>query len=467
MRPWGRTIALLALVLGALVGATPVSSAQPVPAPATGSASTTRATTAGEPPEEPPTDPATEAETSKAAPASEPGERLAIGVLTFGPGDHPFFKFGHNAIWVKDGYTGKDRVYNYGTFAFGSSSIFLRFWLGRFRYRVSRSSLRSTVRSYVRHDRSVTVQMLDLTPAERWELYRFLQWNHRKDHRYYDYDYYRDNCSTRVRDAIDRVIGGRIRAASQGPATMTYRDHTLRLTADLLPQYVALHLVMGARIDQPLTEWEETFLPERLRAQLRKVTVIRDGVEQPLVAREERLFEASRPPPPPAPPRWTGYFLAAGIGLGGLLAWTGRRGRRRRAARIAAALGLGLVGLVFGLLGLSFCLLWIATDHEVAYANENILQMAPWLLGLVVFAVGVGRRRVRSTKRAFAVCVAGTAASLLGLALKLLPWFDQRNGEIIAFALPVLLGASLAAWWLRDGATARVAEARAPAEADR
>lgn len=379
-----------------------------------------------------------------------PGERLSIAVLTFGPGDHPFFKFGHNAIWVHDGARMTDRVYNYGTFAFSSRSIFVRFWLGRFRYRLSRAGLNSTLRSYQRHNRSVAIQQLDLTPDERWRLNQFLLWNHRKENRYYQYHYYRDNCSTRVRDAIDSVIGGRIRAATRGPGGMTYRDHTLRLTADLPPLLIALHVVMGDGIDQPISEWEEMFLPERLRQLLRQVTVIRDGKETPLVASERQIFEADRPPAPGEPPQWLVYFLAAGVSCGGLLALAGRAGRRRRVARVLAGTGLLFVGLLFGTLGTGFCLLWALTNHEVAYANENILHLAPWLMALVVLAVGVARGRQPAIRRAFVLTAAATATSTLGLALKILPWFDQHNGEVIAFALPVVAGAALATWWLHD-----------------
>ena len=51
------------------------------------------------------------------------------------------------------------------------------------------------------------------TPIEKAALLEYLQWNAQDAHKYYRYDYYRDNCSTRVRDALDRVLRGRWKQA--------------------------------------------------------------------------------------------------------------------------------------------------------------------------------------------------------------------------------------------------------------
>src|SRR5262245_23905580 len=78
---------------------------------------------------------------ARAAPAFDPFERTPndkypsdysehVYVLTFGPGDHPFFMFGHNAIWIRDtarAETDMDRVYNFGTFKFDSPRLILDF----------------------------------------------------------------------------------------------------------------------------------------------------------------------------------------------------------------------------------------------------------------------------------------------------------------------------------------------------
>lgn len=376
------------------------------------------------------------------------GAELTVSVLTFGPGDHPFFKFGHNAVWIHDEARGRDAVFNFGMFAFDSPLLIFDFLQGRLRYWLAVHSLRATLDEYRSENRTVEVQELNLTPAQRLELARALAVNAREENKYYKYDYYRDNCSTRVRDAIDRVLGGRLRAASTGPASMSWRDHTRRLTADNLPVYFGLHAAMGDVIDAPVTAWDEMFLPSKVQEQLRRVTVPGAAGDEPLVRAERLLVRAEREPPRDVPPRWELPMLAAGLGLGGLAALAAARAPRRRLAAQLAAVLYGLYGLFFGLLGTIFVGLWAFTDHEVAFRNENILQFAPWTLGLAVLAAGLARGRARALRWARCLVAAAAGASLLGLALKASPAFDQDNAELIALLLPLWMGslAGLVLW---------------------
>src|SRR6202142_2806511 len=99
------------------------------------------------------------------APASLPAvPPITVRIITFGPGDHPFFKFGHDAIWIHDRATDSDRVYNFGTFVFDSPRLILDFLHGRMTYWLSVSSLAATREVYQRENRSIVVQELALDP---------------------------------------------------------------------------------------------------------------------------------------------------------------------------------------------------------------------------------------------------------------------------------------------------------------
>src|SRR3954454_9170046 len=114
----------------------------------------------------------------------------------------------------------------------------------------------SYVESYRRANRSVWVQELYISPEQRRELQAFLQWNEEPEHRFYHYDYYRDNCSTRVRDALDQVLGGAIREQTSAvPTGTTYRFHTQRLTANDPLISTGLLLALGERVDRPISAW--------------------------------------------------------------------------------------------------------------------------------------------------------------------------------------------------------------------
>lgn len=383
------------------------------------------------------------------------GDEYTVSVLTFGPGDHPFFKFGHNAILVEKERPRRQLVFNFGTFGFGSWTLLPEFLRGRLSYWLSVSPLERTVRHYRAENRTVDVQVLALTAAQKRELVAALEENARPENMYYRYDYYLDNCSTRVRDAIDRVLGGRLRAAAGAPAGQSFRDHTLRLTADSPHIYFALDAAMTAEIDQPITVWDEMFLPVRVQETLREVKVPDEaGGERPLVASERRLVEApGRLPLRARPPETMPSYVGAGVALGALLFGLGRRAPHSRASRVALGALLAPLGLVIGILGILFALLW-ATDHRVAHGNENLLQIVPWAVLLVGYGIGVARARPSSIERAYRLALSALAASVAGGCLQALPWFHQENGRVIALMLPLWAGMALG---LRALAAATVA----------
>jgi Domain of unknown function (DUF4105) len=362
--------------------------------------------------------------------------------MTMGPGKYVWERFGHNAIWIHDPVHGTDQTYNYGLFDFHQQNFLLRFVRGKMWYWMQGFPAQSYLESYRRANRSVWVQELEIPQAKLRELQAFLQWNEQPEHRFYHYDYYRDNCSTRVRDALDRVLGGRLRAATARVQTpRTYRFHTQRLTANDPPTYTGLLVALGHPVDRPITAWQEMFLPLAMREWVRTVTVPGpNGGEVPLVRSERTLFQSTEPSPPDHPPTWRLGYLALGVLIGGLAMGLAGGAPRTAVGRWGFLLITWGWCLVSGLGGTVLIGLWALTDHMAAYHNENVLQANVLSLGLIWF-IGRMARGSRSAARP-AMVLAGviTLVSLLGWLLKALPQFYQVNGDIIALALPAHLG---------------------------
>ncbi len=359
-------------------------------------------------------------------------------------------RFGHNAIWIHDPERGTDKAYNYGLFDLNQEKFLVRFLQGRMWYWMQGFPAESYVQLYRRANRSVWVQELEIPLKARRELQEFLEWNERPDNRFYHYDYYRDNCSTRVRDALDHALGGRIRDhASPLPTGKTYRFHTQRLTANDPLIYTGLLLALGHPVDREISAWEEMFLPLALRDHLRQVTVAgEDGAEIPLVRSERTLFESTAPQPPAEPPVWLPIYLAIGIAFGLTIFVAAIGARNSRSARRSFVVLSVSWALLAGILGLVLVGLWGLTDHTAAYYNENVLQANPLALALVWLLPSAARRPWRD-RRGLVVVGIIAGLSLSGLLLKVLPSFYQVNGEIIALALPVYLGIAAGIWQLR------------------
>lgn len=384
----------------------------------------------------------------------EPG--LTIFLLTMDQGDEVWEKFGHNAIWVHDPEEGSDLVYNYGVFDFDSPGYWGRFVKGDWIYQLAVSDIYNTMRQYQYLNRTVTAQELDLTPAEARELQEFLEWNRRPENAEYLYDYYRDNCSTRVRDLIDRVLDGALYNATASLQTeTTYRWHSHRMLKGATVAYTGISLGIGPDGDRPLSGWEEMFLPGKLRERVAELHITRpNGEVVPLVRSEQVLFEATgRATEAVAPPSVIGWYILAGTILGFMiLASTSiatRPGTSARAGQILFASLAGGWSLLIGGMGLLLSLLWAFTNHTFAYKNLNLLQTTPLALPLVVLLPALAFGARRAVRPAYWLTLVLALSSLTGLIICLLPWSAQANGDIIALVLPVQVALALAVHRLR------------------
>ncbi len=374
-------------------------------------------------------------------PTAEPGANLRISIMTMGVGAEVWERFGHNAIVVDDATDGSSIAYNYGMFSFREKDFLTRFIQGKMTYWMEGYEAAAELPRYRRLKRSVWVQRLNLTPAQRLAMQEYLEHNALDANKYYRYDYYLDNCSTRVRDAIDHVLGGAFRRQSHLGASGDYRFHTLRLNTHNPLLYTGLLLGEGRGADAPITRWEEMFLPFKLRDYLREVRV-RDstGAFVPLVASEDTLYQSNAFPVPAEPPTWWPWFLILGVALGGTLWASGSAAEGHRGARAGFRILATGWALLTGLAGVILVGLWAFTDHTIAYRNENVLQCTVLALMLALVLPWAGPRRPRLTGAVVILAMLIAGVSLLGLILKLLVSFNQVNGAVLALTVPANLG---------------------------
>jgi hypothetical protein len=385
------------------------------------------------------------------APAPQPGEELRVFIMTMGPGQAVWERFGHNAIRIRDEARGTDIAYNYGMFSFDQESFLLRFVRGQMDYWMEGFNTSAMVSAYIQQDRSVWMQELNLDPAQKAELRDFLDWNSRPENTFYRYDYYLDNCSTRVRDAIDRVLGGQIRERTAGrSAEATYREHTRSLTGSDLAIYTGLMAGLGQPVDREISVWEEMFLPLELRDHLNALTVLDSaGREAPLVLAEDVVYLSSvADAGAEGRPGIAGYLLV-GVLFGMGLWLAARFSSDSGPARLAVGIVGGGWSLLAGVLGMILLGLWLLTDHATSYQNENLFHFSPLLLPVAILLPFAILRGGRAHTAALALARSAVVLSLLGFLLQLAPGFSQANGELIALTLPLNVGLALALYELR------------------
>ncbi|MGQ0765676.1 MAG: lipoprotein N-acyltransferase Lnb domain-containing protein [Gemmatimonadota bacterium] len=357
------------------------------------------------------------------APApQEPGSELEVYVMTMGRGDPVWAKFGHNALGIRDRSRGTDVVYNWGTFSFSESDFLPRFLRGHMRYWVERDDAAQTVGAYQQLNRSVWIQELNLTAGQRLEIRNAVDLNVLPENRYYRYDYFGDNCSTRVRDVLDRLLRGQLgRQFGEPGSGRSFRDEARRLTSDAPLLYTGIDIGLGSPADREMTRWEHMFLPAVLQEGLREVTIESgDGTSMPLVTAERELFRAQRPPDPGPGSTFTLRYLLAG----GVLALLVTLGAARRWARWTAVAWC----LVVGVVGLLLMALWTATSHVWAYRNVNLLFFNPLWLMLVPSIVRAAVPSMFVRRLATAL----KALSIVGLSFAVVGWLSGSMPQDVA-----------------------------------
>lgn len=391
---------------------------------------------------------------------AEPGSQLRVWLVTAQPGDAVWERFGHNAIRILDTGSGRDVSYNWGIFSFDQPGFVARFLKGEMLYMMAGYWTGLMVEAYTGVGRDVVLQELALTPAQRAQLLTFLEWNALPENRDYRYDYFRDNCSTRVRDALDQVLEGALAARFREADTGTsYRWHIRRLTRMDPLLFTGMDALLGAPGDAPISVWEEMFLPMTLRDALRDVTVEDEfGARTPLVLDEVRAGPGTRPADPVAPPQWLPWYAVLGAFLGGLLAWSGTAAsgalatRGRGWARAAFAAVAVAWSLTAGLVG-TLLVLVLFTDHVFMTWNANVLLASPVSLVLAGLLPGAFRRAWRTSpgrpsgywagRAAAAALALACVAAVLSVAARVIPVTGQDNGIFLALSLPVHAGL----WW--------------------
>jgi Domain of unknown function (DUF4105) len=375
--------------------------------------------------------------------APEPGSELEVTLMTFGLGQEVFERFGHNALWIHDAAKGTDVAYNWGLFSFQQPHFLQRFLTGDTKYWMGGENANLMIAQYQALGRPITLQRLNLTPAQKLALRDFLHWNEQEDNRYYRYDYFRDNCSTRLRDALDRALGGALRTATDTIRTpFTYRRESVRLTDGDRPIQTGIDIALGRPADVPLTMWESFFIPMRLRDAVRGIALPTgpNGAQVRLVAEERHIAPfpgTALVPELETAPRLVWRLLLVGL----VLAVTFAAIRIMAVSRRGAAWGFTLVAVVWslvcGVIGVVLVLAWTMTRHVFWGWNENLFQASPLSLALVVL-VPLALLRGRATRAARITAAGVLLLSLFGALLAIIPG-GQESRAIVALFLPVHL----------------------------
>lgn len=350
-------------------------------------------------------------------------DQSKVYLLTCSPGQELYAIFGHSAIRVQDEANGIDLVFNYGTFDFMTPNFYMKFMNGRLDYMLSVSRFGSFVSHYKADNRGVRAHLLDLTDAEKQQVWAFLNWNMQPENRFYRYDFFFDNCATRIRDLFFKTKGLQSGGFDQAGAH-SYRDYLHKYLEHSPWTAQGIDLIIGLKADAAASPYNQAFLPDYLDSLLMHPAAGGLVLSTETVVSESELAAESTSVTP----------LAASLGLLFIYvlitAWElSKRTRFVGADRFLL--------LVTGFCGLLMAYLWFFTDHSVTGWNMNLMWAMPSNLGLLFVLKATGHRL-------WLRCWSRLSFVLAGLVFSLGCFFPQNLPTLV---YPVALTLMIRLWY--------------------
>lgn len=296
---------------------------------------------------------------------------IRISLLTCTPGKELYSSFGHSAFRVVDSANNSDIVYNYGTFDFYDPDFYSKFVKGKLLYFVSVSSLNDFMEEYEYYKRGVTEQSINVSCADKKILAALLRENAKEENKYYKYDFNYDNCTTRLRDILEKATGRQFESKNivPHPGSTTFRDliHSYLDRGGQQWSELGIDILLGSPLDKKVTNREAMFLPDFMLMAFDSSSL--NG--QPVVAEKKVLlnyFDAYKTKNGITPVVVFGVlFLVVGV-----LSFLSR-GKWSLFFKIFDFFFFFAVGAI----GVLLVFMWFGTDHAMGKNNFNLLWALP------------------------------------------------------------------------------------------
>lgn len=298
--------------------------------------------------------------------AQTDSSHLRASLLTCGTGAQPWETFGHTAIRITDSLAGTDNVYNYGTFNGYDDDFLIKFTRGKLLYYLSYYPYPAFLDEYRHSNRSVREQVLTLSGEDKIDIYNFLIRNARNENKYYKYDFFFDNCATRIRDVFPKALGKGFQYPNVLPEEkkISFRDIINQYFYRVHWQRFGVNILLGSKIDKTMTNEDVMFLPDFLERAVANATLNGKKIASPSTL--ELQGAESLPAGLNGPLMLTGFItLLTGLGL--------FIPSFKRLGKAMIFFNLFLTGFI----GCFILVMWFATDHQACGNNFNLLWALP------------------------------------------------------------------------------------------
>ncbi len=368
----------------------------------------------------------------------ETEQDYSIFLVTTGPGDEVYLWWGHSGIIVRNNKTRKDAFYDFGVFSFETEHFFRNFLMGKLWYMGYRSSVNANLNRTIKEDRLLRIQELRFSPGKKIELIQNLENRVSPENRSYLYDYYSDNCATRIRDVLDTAYDGALKSVSIDKDRHTLRFQTRRFSGRNHFIEWGLMFLMGPLIDREISGWDAMFLPGEIPVYLEQLTVKEGPDRGKSVIRSDTIIHrpADYTPPPVKPDASWPFAVGFGILLAAFMIAGRYIPQKLFPLKWLFLLYFRIILFLAAVAGSILFFISLFTDHSVAHNNWNLLLLSPlhWISLTAPYNEG------KKITLLFTPWLLTGGASLLLMAGSLSGIINQDIIQIGAFLFPLSLG---------------------------
>jgi hypothetical protein len=294
--------------------------------------------------------------------------KATISVVTCGSGTELYSAFGHSAFRVFDPLLKLDKIYNYGTFDFNKPNFYLNFAKGKLTYQLSTTRYGYFLQQFNYENRWVKTQELNLNEADVQAVYDFLENNAKPENMSYQYDFFYDNCSTKIEEVIKIVLKDKVSFNNNHITDKkSHRDLIADYTADKFKWgKFGIDLALGSVIDRDATAAEFKFLPDYIYLGFNNASINVEGKNIPLVKADNNVLNEVKQPQPFSIFQPFVVFLLISFFFIFKTYQDYKNDKRTKWVDFSLYFITGTIGVVV-------LLLWFATSHTATYKNFNFL----------------------------------------------------------------------------------------------
>lgn len=317
-------------------------------------------------------------------------DNINFYLITIDVGPELYMSFGHSVLRIQDNNSRFDWVYNWGVFDFDEPFFLIKFLRGNLKYKMEEYPFSFQLQMGYLQKRTMWQDKINLTANQKRKLLEKIIWQSLPENRYFKYLYFKQNCSTLLRDYLDYALNGLIKQQYINKMShLTFRQTVIDHLSINPFAAMGVDFIFNSNTDKKMNIWEEMFKPKQLRQYLSYLTSYDDNgnpiSSTKLLDNSQVLMKFE----PPKKFNFNGYhfiFFILFIPFS-YISWSVLKKTDTKIVRLLIAITTIFWGLFSFIASIILLWFWLDSYQNNCYHNVNLWFF--WPLDFVCVYIGI------------------------------------------------------------------------------